>query len=510
MSTPTDTRERGSALTFAIVVMVLGMVVIAAIMIMLDWSGERGKSRKDRAANVAVVDRALASYEFALESNLTNDYHRYQLDRQAMTRLASSDRSAALGAATPRQNSSFGADFRRYGLDKTWMPRGYDWSMQHTLRDGRTSWWQLVNTIPPGSGSASLVAYVRTWIAAGGPGSRVITEPRIVRAELRPGRFSDYQILVDGPLVMGGGTRIEGRIHTNGYPDAYLVDAFTTPTRPLVLGNAVGNPTCVRGAAFSTAKGTIAGTCSGFAAPRDQNNGRLIDLLRGESHLAMLQSMCGPIVYCPGGGGPFSINLRSMTVNGRRVPAAAKAVLVRGDASIVGTTTRDITIGVAGKPSVGGAFGSSSLSLMGNSAIGATNPASRTGGTVGLIVQGDVIPRIDLGQCPTQLNAAVVSASGALTFPSQYRVPLAPGGRTPTCPSFRLQGSLSTHYAPLMYLAWGSQTAGYRRRDYRYDTRLRMNPPPLFPLTGPWQVNSWKDAMSECLSAANRSKATCG
>ena len=505
-----DIRERGSALTFAIVVMVLGMVVIAAIMVMLDWSGERGKSRSDRAANVAVVDRALASYEFALESNLTNDYHRYQLNEAALRRLASSDATLAGGSATPRANSTFGADFRRYGLERTWMSRGYEWSMQHKLKDGRTSWWQLVNTIPPGSGSASLVAYVRTWIAQGGPNSRVITEPRIVRAELRPGRFSDYQMLVDGPLVLGGGTRIEGRIHSNGYPDAYLVDAFTSPTRPLVLGNALGNPSCVRGAAFSTAKGSISGTCTGFAAPRDQNNGRLIDLLRGESHLDLLRSMCGAVVFCPAGGGPWSINLNSMTVNGRRVPGTAKAVYLRGDASIAGTTTREITFGIAGKANTGGAFGSSSLSLMGNGPIGARNPGSPSGGIVGLVVQGDVMPRIDRGQCPTQLNAAVVSASGALTFPSQYRVPLAPGGSTPTCPSFRLQGSLGTHYAPLMFLAWGAQKAGYMRRDYRYDSRLRTNPPPLFPLTGPWQVNSWKDAMSECLTSANRAKASCG
>jgi hypothetical protein len=108
------------------------------------------------------------------------------------------------------------------------------------------------------------------------------------------------------------------------------------------------------------------------------------------------------------------------------------------------------------------------------------------------------------------LNAAVVSASGSLSFPAQYRVPLAPGGSTPTCPSFRLVGSLSSHYAPLMFLAWGAQHAGYDSRSYQYDPRLRTTPPPLFPLTGPWQVNSWKDAMSECLSAANRTRSECG
>jgi hypothetical protein len=504
------TRESASALTFAIIVMILGMIVVAAIVTMLDWSGERGRSRNDRASNVAVVDRALASYEFALESNLTNDFHRFQLNSQAMTKLASSESSSTMGRATPRENSSFGADFRRHGLQQTWMGNQYGWSMQTSLKDGRTSWWQLVNTIPPGTGNATLVAYVRTWIAAGGPGSRVLTEPRIARAELRPGRFSDYQLLVDGPLVMGAGTRIEGRIHSNGYPDAYLTDAFTSADRPIVLGNALGRPSCVRGAAFSTAKGSISGSCSGFAAPRDENNGRLIDMLRGESHLELLRSMCGAAVFCPGGSGPWSIDLSSMRVNGQSIPGAAKAVYVRGDASLRGTTTRQITIGVAGTAGASGAFGSSSISLVGNGTIGAANTASAAGGIVGLIVTGDIVPRIDQGSCPRGLNAAVVSASGSLSFPAQYRVPLAPGGSTPTCPSFRLVGSLSSHYAPLMFLAWGAQHAGYDSRSYQYDPRLRTTPPPLFPLTGPWQVNSWKDAMSECLSAANRTRSECG
>jgi hypothetical protein len=507
--------ERGSALTLAIVIMVLGMIVIAAIFTMLDWSGERGKSRTDRAANVAVIDRAIASYEYALESNLTNEYHRFRLDQPAMQRLAQGEGSnSAVGVGTVVSNTTFGADFKRYGLDRTWMNLqgdrvSYEWSMKHDLGDGRTSWWQLVNSIPPGQGSASLVAYVRTWIAAGDQNSKVITEPRVARVELRPGRFSDYQLLVDGPLIISNGTTIQGRVHTNGYPDAYLMDAFARPSQPLVLGSGAG-PTCVRGAAFSTARGQIVGNCRGFNAPRDEANGRLIDLLRGQAHLELLRSMCGPVVFCPGGAGPWQIDLSANQVNGANIPAQAQAVYVRGEAFIRGTTTRRITIGVASRPGSYGAFGSASLSLMGNGPIGAANPSVANGGTVGLVVEGDVVPRIDLGQCPNALNAAVVSTSGALTIPAQYRVPVQPAGSTPTCASYRVVGSLGTHYAPLMYLAWGVTAAGYLQADFQYDARLRSSPPPLFPLTGPWQVTSWKDAMSECLSESNRARPDCG
>ncbi|MCW2961395.1 MAG: hypothetical protein JWM90_1782, partial [Thermoleophilia bacterium] len=103
-----------------------------------------------------------------------------------------------------------------------------------------------------------------------------------------------------------------------------------------------------------------------------------------------------------------------------------------------------------------------------------------------------------------------ISTSGSLTIPAQYRVPVAPSGSTPTCANFTLNGSLGAHYAPLLVLAWGAQQAGYQARDLRYDTRLRTTPPPFFPLTGPWQVSSWKDAMPECLTAANRTEADCG
>lgn len=509
--------ERGSALTLAIVISVLGSIVVVAMTTMLDWSGERGRARSDRAQNVSVVDRALAAYEYALEHNVTNDYHRFRLDRPAMTKLASAEVSMRLGRAEAVPNRSFGAEFRRHGLERTWMEPAYAFSMKHQLPDGRTSWWQLVNTVPPGEDSSALVAYVRTWIAMGGPASRVVTEPRIARAELRPGRFSDYQMLVDGPVVLGQGSVIDGRVHTNGYPDAYLLDAFTRPNEALVLGNALGVPTCRRGAAFSTAAGAIVGNNGGSvvgscaAVPRDEGNRRLIDLLRGRAHLQMLKGMCGQIVFCPPGSGPWSINLGSATVNGRGIPAAAQAVYVEGDASVSGTTRRRLTVGVGGRPGDYGAFGSASLSLLGTGMIGAADPTSPSGGTVGFVVEGDIVPRIDRpGNCPRGLNAAVLSTSGALTIPAQYRVPLQPGGTTPTCRSFTLMGSLGSHYAPIMFMAWGGPRAGYLRREVRYDKRLRTNPPPLFPLTGPWQVSSWKDAMPECLTSVNRNRADCG
>ncbi|MCW2962341.1 MAG: hypothetical protein JWM90_2728, partial [Thermoleophilia bacterium] len=384
--------EQGSALMVGLVIMVLGSIVIGAMMTMLDWSGERGKTRTDRAQNVSVVDRSLAAYEFALESNLTNEFHQFRLDRPAMDRLRASEASAAMGSATVVANSSFGADFRSRGLDRTWMGSPtYELSMQHTLPDGRTSWWQLVNVIAPGGQNASLVAYMRTWIAAGGPGSRVVAEPRIARAELRPGRFSDYQMLVDGPIIVSGGTDVRGRIHTNGYPDAYLVDAFTNANGPLVLGNALGSPRCFAGAGFSTARGNIVGSCTGFSPPRDEANERFIDLLRGGEHLKLMKSMCGTMVFCPGGTGPWNIDLSSNTVNGSGIPGAAKAVYVEGEASLRGQTTRQITIGVAGRSGSYGAFGSAALSLRGG-AVGSTGA-----GIVGLVVEGDIVPRIDLG-----------------------------------------------------------------------------------------------------------------
>lgn len=500
--------EDASALTLAIIVMVLGGIVSVAIFGMLQQSGERNRSRTDRAANVAVIDRATAAYEYALESNLTNDYHVFRLNQAAMRQLAASESGSSGGEAI--RNSSFGARFREHGLERTWMPAAYAWSMSTPVGDGRVAWWQLVNTIPPGPGSASLVAYIRTWVSSGAAGSRVLTEPRIARVELRPGRFSDYQMLVDGPLVLGAGTLIRGRVHTNGYPDAYLVDAFTRPNEPLVLGSSSGLPRCERGAGFSTARGTIRGGCTGFAAPRDENNGRLIDLLRGKSHLSLLASMCGSVVYCPASASPNSINLNTGTVNGRSIPGSVLAVYVRGDTDITGSTTRNITIGVDGRANVTTVFGSASLSLRGNGAIGARNPDSPTGGTVGLVVDGDIIPRFDAGSCPTAINAAMVSTSGALTMPAQFRVPEQPDGNPPTCNSLRIHGSLGTHYAPLLYLRWGSAEAGYRNRTYDYDARFRTNPPPLFPLTGPWQVTSWKDAIPECLTAARRTEADCG
>ena len=62
-----------------------------------------------------------------------------------------------------------------------------------------------------------------------------------------------------------------------------------------------------------------------------------------------------------------------------------------------------------------------------------------------------------------------------------------------------------------MYLSWttGAQ-AGFQERIYEFDPKLKTNPPPMFPTTGPWQVTSWKDAIADCLGAARHADPTCG
>ncbi len=512
--------ERASAIVGAIAMMVLGALLVSAVFTMLGRSDERSKSRAQRAASVAVVDHALASYEYALESNITDETANFLLNGAAMTRLAQ-----FRPGMQPVSNGSFGAGFKTHGLQSTMMPNASTaWSMRVDQPDGTTGWWQTLAVLPPRGGSPNLVLYMRTWQATGNEGSRVIGDPRLVRAELRPGRFSDYQILVDGPLTLGDGLTINGSVHTNGYPDAYLVDQLVKPGYPMKLYN--GNPsppTCANGAKFSTAIGLIenknACVVTGSVAPTyDEKNGQRYDLLRGSNHLKMLSNLCGTRVRCGTGTGPWTVTLSgsSMTAtspNGSLGPvnaAGGAVVYLTGQVRLTGMLTGgQLTIGVGNS----GGFnvnGSATVDLVGNGVIGASTAGNAV---LGLVVEGDVIPRIDEGgSCPAGLNAAVVSASGTLGIPPQYRVPTPPPGALPTCGvQFNFTGSLGTHYMPLLRMSWTSgQKVGYLNRTYRYDARLLTTAPPMFPTTGPWQTSTWKDADPRCLSAANITDAECG
>jgi hypothetical protein len=506
--------ERGSALITAIAVALFVGLIIAASFTLLDRSGERVSSRSSRAASVAVVDRALTSYEFALQSLLTDETKDFRLDRNAMLQLAASP-EAGTRDSTPVLNSKLPSRLKQLGLDQTYP--GNDYTMRMTLANGTIGWWQPIAVLPPSTTNPNLILYVRTWTSTIAANPRLVGDARIVRADLRPGRFSDYQILVDGPIIMGYGVTLSGRVHTNGYPDSYMADQWTTPGSPMQL-IASDPPACKSGAAFSTATGSIVGkgSCTGFNAQYTENDHRRIDLLRGSEHLNKLRTMCGGgSVACPPGNGPWTIKLSGSTAhftgpgfNKTYDASAGAVVLVRGSASLSGELTRKsaLTIGIQDTGNFS-AFGSSSLSLVGNAKIGATDNS-----ILGLIVDGDVIPRIDKGQCPRGLRAAMVSSSGSLSIPPQYRVPNAPGvGSLPYCGNtFSFVGSLGAHYMPFMIGGFGNVPVGFAGRAYDYDSRLLMTPPPLFPTTGPWQVSTWKDADPACLDANDINDAECG
>lgn len=507
--------ERASAIIGAIAVMVIGALIVTAVFSILERSSEREKSRSARAASVPLVDRALASYEYALEAALTDESRAFLLDGTAMANLAANE-----AAALPVANSTFGSAFTAAGLGTTALPGAtYGWSMQVTLPNGQRGWWQPVAVHPPHPLSPNLVVYMRVWTSTGGAASLLSSDPRLIRAELRPGRFSDYQILVDGPLTMGDGMILSGRVHTNGYPDAYLVDQFVKPGYPMKLLSS-SPPTCGPGSGFSTATGLIEnkGSCikTGGANPKYiENNRQRYDLLRGSNHLKMLASMC-PRIKCLSGSGTWNVLLggSSATFSGpsgtTTVSAAAGAVVfVRGKVRLRGVLSSGaLTIGV-GSSAGFNVNGSATVDLIGNGPIGAATTGSAV---LGLVVEGDIIPRFDQGSCPTGLTAAVVSASGTLGIPPQFRVPWPSSSSLPTCAStFRFRGSLGTHYMPLMRMSWtNGAVVGYPNREYIFDKRLISNPPPLFPTTGPWQVSNWKDADPRCLSSANIGSPTCG
>lgn len=504
----------------AIVVVMFFMLIAGVLVITLTMSSrgasDRARSSQDRVRGTGPVDEGLTTYLLALNSGRIGELNGFKFT----TTIA--EQMLPAGTVIPNTDSRIPSEYRNV---ETTLPADSQFTVRAQNSDGLYRFWQIYALVPPSWGTpqgGKVTIYLRGFVADASGQSASKSE--LVRADIRPGRFSDYQILTDGRVSFGAGATLNGRLHSNGYEDSvmglYASQSPPSTSGKFVAGEAIkiqSGAVCSQGLTrISAAKGTISNYSTAVCgAAKRENTGKLINLLRVDDTMKFANKNCGsadPIriqCYTSKSAGEVydvTLNNQSISVDGFptvALPAGGGVLIFNQTVRVQGTLTGRATI-MAYNESTGTAFGGPGIALAGDTAR-ATVDSGADGvndSTLGLVAQGDfeLITLDNPGACGVAFNGAMASASGFLTVPQQWRSPTPVGAPACAQPA-KIEGSYSGHYPPFLSMKYGSIPAGFSTREYKYDSSLYSNPPPLFPTTGPWETQAFKDANMDCFTA---------
>ncbi|MCB0879631.1 MAG: hypothetical protein KDC46_11730 [Thermoleophilia bacterium] len=534
--------ERAFALPAAIL---LGMVALILIVAAGTYTMGRKSDhdrRRDRVVAMPVVDTAVTRLKLALEHNLLAEENEYVPTSTALMQLVSGT------DATPLTNVVMDPPIPPGMPNVTFREPGQPGS--ETI-----GYWQLLRVFAPEyedpADEGMVVAYLRAWSAPVNALPSAGTEPRLVRIEFRPGRFADYQAVIDGPILFGPGATLNGPVHSNGFPDdrANLKDVLENSNeRVSTTANNVKVP-CTGAGQITTAEGTVkAADFPGCVV--QTNTRRYVNLLAAEEAFKRMRKACAvgsARVHCynelldhpsqmQGSSVPSTLSQKAPDLRGYRVQLSATSikvtkfevnwvsqtveqygswsktistpkdstnVLLFDDSVMVeGTTKARVTIAARKPdetlstvdPSV--KSGGATIYITGN--VG----SSGTSAVLGLLAQGGVLLQSVQGEgCVSNINAAIMSMSGTLTIDPRYTTRLYQGGG-PKCGTIEVRGSIAAHRSPVLYWTWDNVTGytGYSTRIYSWDKDMRRNPPPYFPTTDVWESRHVRPANLDCFS----------
>lgn len=513
-----ERREAGIALPMVITMMVVGLAIILAISLMTQAMKNRGNATSKQLLGQASVDDGAGTMLRALESRMVGEHDGFELTAAEARQLTVSD-----AATTIVPNSSLPGDLGRVDtVAPSAVPPASRFTVRRNLGNGVYSYWQIFSLARPDWRQPSMVSglsrttgsrvvvYFRGWTSDAN--NRAASHTRLTRAEYRPGRFADYELIVDGLLVTranSGEVSINGPVHSNGMSDRMFGAPLPASAPPI---QAQHGTRCYSGARFSTARGSVSLAGSGGCSPSDvrENTGQIINLktLDSTSEWAW-KALCHdtPGTY-RSSDGSFAIrcvsragaaSLAPQDVGALSAMAPSAVLLVDGDVHVSGTVPigRRVSV-IAHSRTVSG--------IGGNSIYVDHNVTSSRDAAIGLFAGGDIIAAIE--GCPVnRIDGALIAASGTLSFPAQWRIPVITSGMMPflpTCPKLTLHGAIATHYMPSLNGDSGAATIlGWKSRTLSYDRNLYNAPPPLVPHTASWQQDGYDEANKRCFNASS-------
>jgi hypothetical protein len=153
---------------------------------------------------------------------------------------------------------------------------------------------------------------------------------------------------------------------------------------------------------------------------------------------------------------------------------------VTGDAQLSGTLDGELTIGASGKIEIVGSVKYASA----NPGTGKPNPGSDD--ILGIVAGGNVVVRDLPATSGNVVIDATIMALGTSFTAENFNV---------GSPRGTLQiwgGLIQERRGSVGFFRGSTLTSGYLK-DYHYDERMAMKPPPMFPLTGTYFRESWKE-----------------
>lgn len=541
MGDRTRSRDAGFALPASILLGVVAIILMAGTAAYTMGRLDDNERRRDRVVAMPVVDTAITRLKVGFEQNLLAEHRDYVPTKGQLVKLLQGTNATVL-------DGSYISPAIPAGMPNV--------TVREPLGD-RAGYWQLLRVFPPEYDEADdegvVVIYLRAWLGSTNDPS-VGTEPRLVRIEFRPGRFADYQAVIDGPIIFGPDATLNGPIHSNGFADerANFKDTLNgSEERVSTFEDAVVQ--CTAAAQITTAQGGVKN--SEFpGCPVQENTGRYVNLLSAEEAFERIRKACAEGVASArcfdqtyeGSSVPASVaqkepdlrgyrvklNGDSLTVSGYEInfltespeafavsgagtyatPAGSTTVLFFADNVVVdGSTNGRVTI-AARKP---GAWTPNVKSGAANIYIRDNVGHSGAGSVLGLMSQGGVIlDGIKNGSgnypCITKVKAGIVAMTGTLSIDPRYTTRLYQAGG-PSCGPIEITGSLAAHRSPVLVWKWDNVSghAGYSEREYAWSDSLRRNPPPYFPITDSWEARHVRPANLDCFSGGNVTNQDC-
>lgn len=541
--------EAGFTLPLAIILIFVATILVTAAGTYVMGRTSDHDRRRDRVLAVPIVETAVHRLTMGLEENLLAEHRRFVPTPAQLTELTAGQRVNLLPGNPLR-------------APMPPIPAGLP---QYTIQEigdgsaGKVGHWQMVGIFEPEYAEARdegvVVIYLRVWIA---PPTQpwLATEPRLVRVEFRPGRFTDYQAVIDGPLLFGPGAKLNGPVHTNGFIDdrTNMQGAMAASNRVATVGSTT--VPCSGAGQITTAQGNVeAGAFSGCRVRT--NTRRYVNMLAAEQSFDRIRLACQDsrmdsqkraVCYDQPVGGssvPWSAATGGLDLRGYRVqiysnyvrvskyeinpstqqpgqytswsqtintPAGSTTALLFADNVIVsGTTSARLTIAARKPGAAVPVVSSQERTGAANMFIHGDVKSSGASGVLGLIAQGGlVLQGLAGGGCVREINAGMMAMGGTLTIDPRYTTEIHHSGGA-ACGTLKVAGSLAAHRSPVLFWQWANVSGyvGYNQRDYVWDADLRRNPPPYFPTTETWDSKHVRPADLDCFTAGFISDPDC-
>jgi hypothetical protein len=506
-------REAGAAMVVAVVMAALVAILVSSIHAAGLLTAKRGKVTVQASHAQAPLDDAGAVYVRALNARFAGEHTDFLIDEQRLQLLVGDEATVLKTADAPIEGTNYAT------FDPS-VPADYRLTVRRRI-DGQRNvygYWQLFAVGLPdfsatGQTGSSLVVYIRSWVA--NEQNDTVSSARIARMAFRPGRFADYQLVVNGPIDIGSGATVNGPVHSNGAPDR-LFASDSNGNDPMIDAKSAS---CGPNARFSTTAGKISLTGSGGCknALASANTGIPVNVgaLAEVAEWSWL-NLCSPTLTgsspsgrftwtcVPRGTNPGHVDLGSFLTG----DATSGVLVVDGSVTVSGSVPAGQRVTVLAHNRFNAATGEA-----GGDIHVTADVARGVDASAGLYAGGDVVLEYDAnaGSCPvSSVQAALIASSGQPTMPQQYRVPLKLPSDPYVCSSLTLHGSIASHYYPFLAGESGSTTVrGWNSRTLTWDPQLAVAPPPLTPLATPWQIEDYSVANRRCFTGSAPVVATC-